>query len=130
MARRLPSRLRRGELFTDSQYHSIALSMGQFILTWNDLHEKLAFVFTAILSYHDRKRIPKKQRPEYELQELQRLAGIWSSSLYDRPKREMLRSLMFPLVTADFIQFWTFEEDINWLLGEADKIEEIRNGAV
>ena len=130
MARRSDSELRKGESFTDSQYNPYTMTIGQFVLTWNDLHEKLALIFTAILSYGDRKRIPKKHRPEYEFREMERLAGIWNSSPYDRPKREMLRGILVPLITSDFIQFWNFEEDIRWILDEADKIEEIRNNAV
>jgi hypothetical protein len=97
MSRMFHRELRKGERFTDAQYNRYATTIGQFVLTWNDLHEKLALVFTAVLSYQDRKKIPKKHRPEYAFRELERLAGIWNSSPYDRPKREMLRGIMVPL---------------------------------
>jgi hypothetical protein len=42
----------------------------------------------------------------------------------------MVRGIMVPLVTADFIAFEDFQEDILWILDQADKIEEIRNNAV
>jgi hypothetical protein len=130
VARRSHRELREGERFTDAQYKPYTVTIGQFVLTWNDLHEKLALIFTGILSHGDREKIPKPQRPEYEFREMERLAGIWNSSAYDRPKREMLRGILVPLVTSDFIQFGNFEEDIRWILDEADKIEEIRNNAV
>jgi hypothetical protein len=125
-----PHRIWRGQPFTEVQYRSYCLGIGQLVLTWNDFHEKLALLFTAILSYADRKRIPKKQRDEFELREMERLAGLWSSSLYDRPKREMLRGILVPLVLDDFIAYHGIEEDINWILDEADKLEDIRNNAV
>lgn len=130
MAKKFSKELRKGEQFTDARYKAYTTTIGQFVLTWNDLHEKLAFVFTAVLSHDDRKRIPEKKRPEYEFREMERLVGIWNSSVYDRPKREMLRGIMVPLVTSDFLEFSNFEEDIRWILDEADRIEEIRNNAV
>jgi hypothetical protein len=130
MARKSRSELRKGESFTDAQYNRYTTTIGQFVLTWNDLHEKLALMFTGILSYVDRKKIPKKHRPEYGFREMERFAGIWNSSPYDRPKRETLRGILVPLVTSDFIQFESFEDDVRWILDEADKIEEIRNNAV
>jgi hypothetical protein len=130
MARKSYRELRKGERFTDAQYNPYTTTIGQFVLTWNDLHEKLALVFAAILSHQDRKKITKKHRPEYEFREVERLAGIWNSSPYDRPKREMLRGIMIPLVTSDFLEFFNFEEDIRWILDQVDKIEEIRNNAV
>lgn len=130
MTKKLSRELRKGEQFTDARYRAYSATIGQFVLTWNDLHEKLALVFTAVLSHDHRKRIPKKKRPEYEFREMERLAGIWNSSIYDRPKREMLRGIMIPLVTSDFMGYWNFEEDIRWMLDEADKIEETRNNAV
>lgn len=130
MTKRFSKELRKGERFSDARYNPYATTIGQFVLTWNDLHEKLALIFAAILSYHDRKKIPQKHKPEYEFRELERLVGIWNSSPYDRPRREMLRGILVPLVTADFIAFNDFEKDIGWILDQADKIEDIRNNAV
>src|SRR5260370_21405630 len=99
MARKSHKELRKGERFTDAQYHPYTTTIGQFVLTWNDLHEKLAVIFTGILSYQDRKKIPKKQRPEYAFREMERLAGIWNSTNYYRTKRQMLKVRMIPLMT-------------------------------
>ena len=93
--------------------------------------------YRAVRTYLERptrsvSRIPahEKNRGMYAFREMERLAGIWSSSLYDRPKRSMLEALLSPLVVDDFIAFPDFLEDIKWILSETDKIEEIRNNAV
>lgn len=130
MAKKSSEELRKGERFTDAQYNSYTTTIGQFVLSWNDLHEKLALVFAGVLSHVDRRKIPKKHKPNYEFREVERLSGIWNSSLYDRPKREMLRGIMVPLVISDLIEFDKLEEDIGWILDQADKIEEFRNNAV
>ena len=121
-----------GTRFTEALYAPHAAAIGQFVLTWNDLHEALASLFTAILSHDARLAIPahEKNRGMYAFREMERLAGIWSSSLYDRPKRSMLEALLSPLVVDDFIAFPDFLEDIKWILSETDKIEDIRNNAV
>ena len=67
---------------------------------------------------------------DIEEPQIQRWAGIWSSAAYDRPKRAMLKALMNPIIAADFHQFPKLVADVSWILGEADKIEEIRNNAV
>lgn len=122
--------LRRGERFTDPQYEPYTTVIGQFVLTWNDLHEKLALIFGATLSHLDRKKIPQKYRSDYALREVERFAGIWSSSQYDRPKRDMLRGILIPLVVDDLIEFHEFEKDVQWLLDQTDKLEDFRNTAV
>ena len=122
--------LRKGERFTDAHYNRYTTTIGQFVLSWNDLHEKLALVFAGVLSHADRRKIPKKHKVDYEFRERERLAGIWNSSQHDRPKREMLRGIMVPLVVADLIEFSDLEEDIRWILDQADKVEDFRNNAV
>jgi hypothetical protein len=111
-------------------YRPYIIAIGRLVIAWNELHERLAFLFSAILSDEQRRSIPKKDRATFYRRELERIAGIWSSSAYDRPKRAMLEGLMTPLVTDDFIRFPNFVSDIKWVLEETNKLEEFRNNAV
>jgi hypothetical protein len=62
---------------------------------------------------------------------IQRWSGIWSSSPLDRPKRAMLRGVLNPYVLLPLlVDFPGLSDDLNWILDEADKIEETRNNAV
>ena len=133
--------LRGGVRFTGAQYEPYAKAIGEFVLTWNDLHEKLALVFAAVLSHADRRNI-KGDDPndwfsgDYDelFKEIERYEGIWSSASFDRPKRAMLRGLLTPLMLADLMEFVRLPDeigkDLSWILDEAEKLEELRNTVV
>ena len=115
--------------FSERGYRPYIVTIGQFVLAWNSLHEKLGLLFVVLLQAH-RPLTAGDRLPEEDDHHLRRWAGVWSSAAYDRPKRAMLKALMNPIIAADFNQFPKLLDDVSWILSEADKIEEIRNNAV
>jgi hypothetical protein len=65
---------RKTHRFTEPGYARYATAIGQLCLAWNDLHEKLGMLFLAAMGATN---APK-------------LAKVWHSSNFDRPKRLML----------------------------------------
>jgi hypothetical protein len=71
-------RRRHPEKFTGRHYRPITTAIGQLALAWNDFHEDLALLFVELLSRG--RAFPA--------------TDIWSSAIYDRPKRAMLRAVI------------------------------------
>jgi hypothetical protein len=121
--------------FAERAYAPYALAIGQFVLAWNALHEKLGLLFVMLL--HSAPGWQTDRHYEVDSEEfpddsanIQRWSGVWSSSALDRPKRAMLRALINPFIIADLRHRPQFAADLTWILDEADKLEEIRNNAV
>lgn len=114
-----------GDRFTERGYQPYVQAIGQLVLAWNDLHEKLGFLFVTLL---DLNRV-NAEAADDEI-EIERWSGIWASAAYDRPKRSMLQGVLSENLQGDLKNLPMFKEDILWILKEADKIEEIRNNAV
>jgi hypothetical protein len=124
--RKQPTRLP----FTSKPYRGFALAVGQLVLTWNDLHEKLGFLFSAALSQCGREFVPGKFDMEYIVRQADILSGVWSSAPFDRGKRELFAGALTETLAEEFSRFPSFIADIRWILGEANTIEDIRNNAV
>lgn len=101
-------------LFTEDQFEPYVKAIGQLALAWNDLHERLAMLFWAVLGGGS------KQRP----------IGIWNSAKFDRPKREMLKAAVRGCTNEEILAHPSIVSDIEWILTKADALEDKRNDAV
>jgi hypothetical protein len=115
MRRQKPQKRKwRTKTFTGRNYRPYVTAIGQLTLVWNDFHEDLALLFIELLS----------NGCAYPA------TDIWSSSIYDRPKRAMLRAV----IATDWNDFDSkypkLVPDLTWLLNEADKLEDSRNDIV
>src|SRR5262249_39167518 len=54
---------------------------------------------------------------------------LWNSAAFDRPKRAMLRSLV-KTGHSKHDEFLKLGPDLNWLLDQADRVEDARNDAI
>lgn len=98
--------------YTDRAFLPYATALGQLALAWNGLHESLAFLFCSIMG------------GGYVNQFL----AIWHALKQDRAQREILLSAleghMNPTPPAQLL------DDIKWLCGRADVLEDARNDAL
>lgn len=127
LTKRRPPRAHR---FTERGYKPYVSAIGQFVLAWNDLHEKLGRLFVTIIAAQMQVEETENEELLNSYFEAERWAGLWSSSHYDRPKRALLEALLNPYIAFDSQRFPKFVEDITWILKETDKLEETRNTAV
>jgi hypothetical protein len=124
--RRSPRLAKRGDRFTEKTYKPYTSAIGQFVLAWNDLHEKLGLLFVAILVIEQR----GSQADIDDHAFLERWSGLWSAPANDRPKRDLLRALLNPFIEFDFRHRPRFVEDISWVLDKTIALEGLRNDAV
>lgn len=118
-----------GDSYSEAGYRPYAIAIGQLILAWNGLHEKLGLLFVLLVQF-GRPNDPADLFPENDDPHIARWAGLWSSAQFDRPKRAMLQALLNPILKTDLQAFPKLIEDMTWILKEADKLEDIRNNAV
>jgi hypothetical protein len=100
--------------FTEKMFRPYVIAIGELALAWNDLHEKLASLFWTILGGG------WKERP----------IGIWNSSNFDRPRREMLKAAVVASTNSERMTFPNMVADICWVLAESEKLEQARNNAI
>jgi hypothetical protein len=101
--------------FSELHFRSIEIAIGRVALAWNSLHEVLGLLFTQVMG-----------APHAHAELGPMYAAVWQSAKFDRPKRELLRAaIKFAVGRSD-----TLKADIEWLLLEADKIEDARNDAI
>ena len=96
--------------FTDKVFTPYALVIGQSSLAWNYLHEILAEIFNV--EFVD----------PYGY-------AIWQSLSLDRPKRSLLKAAAKTEVkeVEDKEAHIHFRGEILWILGETEKLEDVRN---
>jgi hypothetical protein len=94
----------------DKRFEPYALQLGWLAYSWNSLHDKLGRLFWVLTGIKDG-RIP---------------LAIWNAVQNDRTQREMVRALA-ETVLADRKREW---EDISWMLGKAQELEDRRNDAL
>ena len=119
MAKRFQGEWAASAPFTHKNYNSAALALGQLALAWNDLHESLALVFCSIMG------------GGY----VGPFLGIWHALKVDRAQRDILlgatKSRVAPIYqsqTSDWQK--RIMGDVEWLCGQADKLEDARNDAL
>ena len=108
----MQSKLVKGPRFTDKIFEPYVMAIGQLALAWNDLHEKLGWLFATFLT-------PGELAPL-----------LWNAPQFDRQKRALLEAAtnaMPPLTQSDYPRL---KEDILWLLKQVNSLEDARNTAI
>lgn len=119
MAKRFQGEWAASPPFTHKVYNPAALALGQLALAWNDLHELLSLVFCSIMG------------GGY----VGHFLAIWHALKVDRAQRDILlgatRSRVAPIYQSQTIDWRrNIINDIEWLCGKADKLEDARNDAL
>lgn len=114
MAKQRSIRVRiRRHYFTEKDFRPYATALGQLVFAWSDLHERLGFVFAALMGG-----------------KTDRNMALWNAPQFDRPKRKLLEATVLGLTPKDEAAHPGMCEGLFWLLSEADKLEDTRNNAV
>jgi hypothetical protein len=98
--------------YTDKAFLPYVIALGQLALAWNGLHETLAFLFCSIMG------------GGYANQFL----AVWHAIKSDRAQREILLAATKNHLEAGWPH--TFVEDVEWLCGRIDSLEDARNDAL
>ena len=111
---------RASQRYTAKEFRPYVAALGQLALAWNDLQESLAGVFwTTMMNGPPRAGDIVDHRP----------LRIWHAIRSDRSQKEMLRAVISTHYQID----WNrpkFTDDVRWLLGVADNLENARNDAI
>jgi hypothetical protein len=112
-------RTRHSQRYTSSEFKPYVAALGQLALAWNDLQESLAALFlTSLMNGPPHAGDIVDYRP----------LRIWHAVKSDRYQKEMLRA-----VVAHSHIDWkrsTLVDDVKWLLGQAENLENGRNDAI
>jgi hypothetical protein len=98
--------------YTHPSFRPYAIAMGELALAWNGLHDTLGRLFWTVLG-----------RVNYAP------LNIWYSSKVDRAQRDMLQAAIDARY-ANKLAPQKPREEIEWILKEANKIEDLRNDAL
>lgn len=111
---RRPARNPFRDSYTELPYRPYALAIGQVVLSWNDLCAVLAGLFWTVMGggYSD---IP---------------LAAWNAHPSDRAQRLMLRAAVNAYFGVYAPSHATAADDLDWLLVEAGKLEDIRNNVI
>jgi hypothetical protein len=93
---------------------------------WNALHEQLAAIFYKLLD----RQVTRLDEYGMEGDGDERPIKLWTSSKFDRPKREMLKAVIDTLSDEEQAAFPKLAEEVTWILQRADSLEDARNDAV
>jgi hypothetical protein len=97
--------------FTEREYDPYTKLIGQVLLAWNDLHERLATLFVMAMG------------GGY----VNRPLAIWHSVRNDVGKRHLLRTAIENLTPKERAVRPKLVDEINWILERADKLEGLRD---
>jgi hypothetical protein len=97
--------------FTEPHFEPYVKAIGQLLLAWNDLHERLAALFVTAMGggWVDRH------------------LAVWHSITSDRSKRRALREAIVKLPESEKAGRNKLVDEITWVLKETDKLGELRN---
>lgn len=107
------SKLVHGDRFTEKIFKPYVTAIGELALAWNDLHEKLGWLFGHMMEAGD-----------------ERALNIWNSPQFDRPKRALLEAVVKAMPNQMQRDYPRLKDDILWLLKQADVLEDARNTAI
>lgn len=85
----------------------IEIAIGQFALTWNDLHEKLGTLFSLVMG------------GEY----VDQYVAIWDALQNDRAKRAVLLAALLAKDVSEAGNLHKMVEDIEWIVHQANVLE-------
>jgi len=102
------------ERYTSAEYRPYVMAIGQIALAWNDLHESIASLFSAVTSIIGDDKIE----------------AAFQAVDSDRLKRKMLKAAFSQLEPKEIRLNPRAIDDVKWLCGQIDTLEEGRNNAI
>jgi hypothetical protein len=99
--------------FTEPVFQSYVRSIGQLLLAWNDLHERLATLFVAAMGAGW----------------VDRYLAVWHEVRSDKTKREMLQVAIARLPDSEKAGREKIVAEITWILDHAKPLEGLRDDA-
>ena len=97
--------------FTEEYFAPYAAAIGQLLLAWNDLHERLGTLFATLLGEDS----------------IGRSLILWHSVRNDIGKRRLLRATLGTLSEEERSKRPQLVEEAEWILDRADKLEGMRD---
>jgi hypothetical protein len=99
--------------FTETVFQSYLRSIGQLLLAWNDLHERLSMLSVAAMGGG------LVNRP----------LALWHGAVRDKAKRDMLRVAIADMPENEKAGRSKLIDEIEWILDHANKLEGFRDDA-
>jgi hypothetical protein len=97
--------------FTEAHFQPYVKAIGQLLLAWNDLHERLGNLFVMAMG------AGWVDRP----------LAVWHSSVRDLAKRQMLKAAVSHLTDSEVEHWPKLVEEILWILKVANSLEGLRD---
>lgn len=107
---------RKRHRFSETQFAPYVRAIGQLLLAWNDLHERLLMLFIPAIGAD-------------LLFDGERISAIWHSIRQDNSKRKALRAAINRLPADDYEGRDKLVDEICWVLDMTDKLEGLRDDA-
>jgi hypothetical protein len=99
--------------FTEPHFDAYTKSVGSLLLAWNDLHERLSTLFVMAMG----------------IEQFARSFAVWHNIRNDGGKRLALRVALDNLPASVIGGRTKLVEEIQWILGNAQKLEENRDNS-
>ncbi len=109
-----PPKRRLVPTFKEPAFDQYALAIGRLSLAWNDLNERLASLFGALMGGELAKRP----------------IAVWNSANFDRARREMIKAAAFAASPNELSEFPNMVDEIKWLCDRVNDFENLRNDAI
>lgn len=111
--------------FTEKIFRPYVIGIGQTVLAWNDLQEELGRLYSKITEapWYWIRKSSEESITSMALES-------WQSLKMDRPKRDMLTAAIGVLHPHDIRRLPKLVPDVEWLIKEANSLEDIRNNAI
>lgn len=97
--------------FSEPHFEPYTKAIGQLLLAWNDLHERLAMLFVSAMGGGW----------------VNRPLAVWHKTRMDLAKRELLRAAISNLTDPEVGNRPRLVEEIKWILDSAKKLEDLRD---
>jgi hypothetical protein len=97
--------------FSEVHFEPYTKAIGQLLLAWNDLHEKLATLFVSAMGGGF----------------VNRPLAVWHKTRMDSAKRELLRAAIAHLTDREIGNRPKLVDEITWILDNAKKLEDLRD---
>jgi hypothetical protein len=109
---------RRRSAYTKMNFRAYTQAIGEFSLTWNELHEVMSGLFIWAID------------PKCSLGMEMQLSAIWGDIANDRQKRSVLQTAIGRANPKHFKAAPKICEDVNWLLERCNSLEDQRNNVL
>jgi hypothetical protein len=97
--------------YTERHFQPYVKAVGQVLLAWNDLHERLATLFVSAMGGGW----------------VNRPLAVWHATRHDFAKRQLLRAAIADMPEKERAGRTTLAQEITWVLDVADKLEGLRD---